>query len=59
MALWVELKESLLAKVYSACQQEVKDVFSWSCRLEDLLAHAKTGVEADSKKADIMLRTML
>jgi len=54
----VELKESLLAKFYSAHQKEDEDVSSWSCRLEDLLAHAINDGEVDFKKANNMLRTM-
>jgi len=54
----VELKESLLAKFYSARQREGEDVSTWSCRLEDILVQAIHEGEVDSKKANEMLRVM-
>ena len=54
----VEQGEMLLAKFYSARQREEEDVVSWSCRLEDLLAHANDKGYVTSSKADELLRTM-
>ena len=54
----VDTKEHLLAKFYSAKQEEGEDVTKWSCRLEDILSSAVERKLIDSKNVNEMLRNM-
>ena len=54
----VDTKEHLLAKFYSAKQEESEDITKWSCRLEDILSNAVDRGIVDSSKVNEMLRNM-
>lgn len=54
----VDTKEHLLAKFYSAKQEENEDVATWSCRLEDILSTAVERKLVDSNNVNEMLRNM-
>lgn len=54
----VDTKEHLLAKFYSAKQEENEDVTKWSCRLEDILSSAVERNLIDPKNVNDMLRNM-
>ena len=54
----VDTKEHLLAKFYSAKQEENEDVATWSCRLEDILSTAVERKLVDSSSVNEMLRNM-
>lgn len=54
----VDTKENLLAKFYSAKQQEDEDVTKWSCRLEDILSSAVERGLVDPSKVNEMLHNM-
>ena len=54
----VDTKEHLLAKFYSARQEESEDVTKWSCRLEDILSIAVDRKIVDSSKVNEMLTNM-
>lgn len=54
----VDTKEHLLAKFYSAKQDENEDVTKWSCRLEEILASAVERKMVEPSKINEMLRTM-
>lgn len=54
----VDTKEHLLAKFYSAKQEEGEDVTKWSCRLEDILSSAVERKLIESKNVNEMLRNM-
>lgn len=54
----VDTKEHLLAKFYSAKQEENEDVATWSCRLEDILSTAVDRRLVDSSNVNEMLRNM-
>ena len=54
----VDTKEHLLAKFYSAKQEENEDVTKWSCRLEDILSTAVERKMIEPTKVNEMLRNM-
>ena len=54
----VDTKEHLLAKFYSAKQEENEDVATLSCRLEDILSTAVERKLVDSSSVNEMLRNM-
>ena len=54
----VDSKENLLAKFYSAKQEESEDVTKWSCRLEDILSSAVERHLVDPSKVNEMLHNM-
>ena len=54
----VDRKGSVLAKFYSARQDENEDVSNWSCRLEDILSIAVEKKVVDLKNANDTLRNM-
>ena len=54
----VDSKENVLAKFYSARQEENEDVSKWSCRLEDILSIAVEKKVVDLKNVNDMLRNM-
>lgn len=54
----VDTKENLLAKFYSAKQEENEDVTKWSCRLEDILSSAVERRLVDPSKVNEMLHNM-
>ena len=53
----VELGENLLSEFYSVHQRPNEDVSTWSCRLEDLLAKARSRGQVQDSAVDEMLRT--
>ena len=55
----VDTKETVLARFYSAKQDEKEDVATWSCRLEDLLMEAIDAGLVDQAESNSMLRNML
>ena len=54
----VDTKENLLAKFYSAKQQDDEDITKSSCRLEDILSSAVERKLVDPKSVHEMLRNM-
>ncbi|XP_021370382.1 uncharacterized protein LOC110461286 [Mizuhopecten yessoensis] len=54
----VEKDEALLARLYSARQQDNEDASSWRCRLEDILNKAVSRREVTYTDTGDMLRTM-
>lgn len=54
----VDTKEHLLAKFYSARQEDKEDVTKWSCRLEDILSSAVERKLVESSNVNEMLRNM-
>lgn len=54
----VDTKENLLAKFYSAKQEENEDVTKWSCRLEDILSSAIERKLVEPRNANEMLHNM-
>ena len=55
----VDTKETVLARFYSAKQDEKEYVATWSCRLEDLLMEAIDACLLDQAESNSMLRNML
>ena len=54
----VDTKAHLLAKFYSARQDESEDITKWSCRLEDILSNAVDRKIIEPEKVNEMLRNM-
>lgn len=54
----VDTKEHLLAKFYSAKQEENESVTKWSCRLEDIISSAVERKLVEPSKVNEMLRNM-